>query len=96
MGWLLLDTSGRCLPGGFIEEHDRRIVDQFQGNGQTFTLTARKRAGASVGTVQEPQRRENLSHLDVKIQVKNSLKAKVHQAETSVRFLLHRSGSSAE
>lgn len=76
MGWSMLPTWGRCLPGGFIEEHDRRIVDQFQGNGQTFALTARKRAGASVGTVQEPQRREDLSDLDVESQVKNSWKAK--------------------
>lgn len=68
----MLWSSGRRSPGGFIEEHDRRIVDQFQGDGQTFTLAAGQRAGASVGTVQEPQRREDLIDLDVERQVKNS------------------------
>lgn len=41
-------------PGGLIEEHDWRIVDQFEGDGQPLALTAGQRAGTSVSTIQEP------------------------------------------
>lgn len=30
------------VPGGFVEEHDGRIADQFQSNGQSFSLSARE------------------------------------------------------
>lgn len=44
-------------PGGLIEEHDGGIVDQLQGDGQSFTLTAGETAGARLSTFQEAQSR---------------------------------------
>lgn len=61
------NPQGWHLPGGFIEEHDRRIVDKFKGDGQTFTLTTGKWAGASVGAIQEPQCGQNFIDLDGEI-----------------------------
>lgn len=51
------------VPGGLIEEHDGRIVDQLEGDGQSFTLTAGETAGACLSTFQEAQRRQDLIHL---------------------------------
>lgn len=51
------------VPGGLIEEHDGRIVDQLEGDGQSFTLTAGETAGARLSTFQEAQRRQDLIHL---------------------------------
>lgn len=50
-------------PCGLIEEHDGRIVDQLQSDGQSFTLTAGETAGARLSTFQEAQSRQNLIHL---------------------------------
>ena len=27
-----------CLPGGFVKEHDRWVVDEFECDGETFAL----------------------------------------------------------
>lgn len=50
-------------PRGLVEEHDGRIVDQLQGDGQPFTLTAGETAGARLSTFQEAQSRQDLIHL---------------------------------
>lgn len=51
------------VPGGLIEEHDRRIVDQLEGDGQSFTLTPGETAGTCLRTFQETQSRQDLIHL---------------------------------
>lgn len=52
-----------AAPCGLIEEHDGRIVDQLQGDGQSLTLTAGETAGARLSTFQEAQSRQDLIHL---------------------------------
>lgn len=54
---------GNGLPGGLIKEHDRRIVDQLEGDGQSFTLTTRETAGARLSTFQKTKRSQDLVHL---------------------------------
>lgn len=51
------------VPGGLIEEHDGRVVDQLEGDGQSFTLTAGEIAGARLSTFQEAQRCQDLIDL---------------------------------
>lgn len=51
------------LPGGLIKEHDRGIVDQLEGNGQSFTLTPGETAGACLSTFLETQSSQDLIHL---------------------------------
>lgn len=50
-------------PGGLIEEHDGRVVDQLQGDGQALALAPRQGAGAGVRALQQPQGRQDLIHL---------------------------------
>lgn len=51
------------LPGGLIEEHDGRIVDQLQRDGQALPLAAREAASSRVGTRQQAQGRQDLLDL---------------------------------
>lgn len=51
------------VPGGLIEEHDGRIVDQLEGDGQSFTLTSREAACPSLSTFKETQSGQDLVHL---------------------------------
>lgn len=53
----------QILPGGLIKEHDRRIVDQLERDGQSFTLTSGETAGACLSTFQETQSGQDLIHL---------------------------------
>lgn len=41
---------GQVLPGGLIKEHDGRIVDQLERDGQSFALTSGETAGARLST----------------------------------------------
>lgn len=50
-------------PGGLVEEHHRGVVHQLQGDGQALALPPRERAGAGVGALQQPQRRQDLVDL---------------------------------
>lgn len=50
-------------PGGLIKEHHRGVVHQLQGDGQALALPPRERAGAGVGALQQPQRRQDLVDL---------------------------------
>lgn len=54
---------GEAAPCGLIEEHDGRIVDQLQGDGQSLALAARETAGAGLSALQEAQSRQDLIHL---------------------------------
>lgn len=54
---------GSCLPGGLIEEHDRRVVHQLQRDGQALSLAAREAAGPRVGARQQAQGRQDLLDL---------------------------------
>lgn len=54
------------LPGGLIKEHDRWIVNQFQGNGQSFTLAPRERDGTCLSTLLKAQSGQDLVHLEPK------------------------------
>lgn len=51
------------LPGGLIEEHDRRIVDELQRDGQALALAAREAASSRVGARQQAQGRQDLLDL---------------------------------
>lgn len=51
------------LPGGLIKEHDRRIVDQLEGDGQSFTLASRETVCACLCTFLKAQSSQDLIHL---------------------------------
>lgn len=56
--------GGEELPGGLIKEHDRRVVDQLQGDGQTLPLPAREQGCPRVGAGHQAQCCQDLCHLD--------------------------------
>lgn len=60
------EWASDVLPGGLIEEHDRRIVDQLECNGQSFTLAPRKRVGACLSTLLKTKSSQDLIHLSHK------------------------------
>lgn len=51
------------VPSGLVEEHDRGIVDQLEGDGQSFTLTPGETASACLSTFKETQSSQDLIHL---------------------------------
>lgn len=51
-------------PGWLIEEHDRRIIDQFQSDGQPLHLPPRQAARSGVCTVQQTQSHQDLLDLN--------------------------------
>lgn len=42
-----------CSPGGFVEEHHRRIVDELQSDGQPLPLASGQVGGSGFSTVQQ-------------------------------------------
>ena len=55
------------LPSGFIKEHDWRVVNEFQGNGQSFLLTSRQVTGHSLGVLGQTKSLQNLLDLKKKL-----------------------------
>ena len=53
------------LPGGFVEKHDRRVVDKFKGNGKSLALAPREVACMGVLRRVQAQYAQDLLHLVV-------------------------------
>lgn len=51
------------LPGGLIQEHDRRVVDELQADGQSPALTSREAVGASLCTAHQAKSCQDIVHL---------------------------------
>lgn len=59
-----LETGGTVQAGGgFVEEHDRRIVDQLQGDRETLLLAAGQIPGHSATMLLQAQSVEDLFDL---------------------------------
>ena len=52
--------------GRFVEEHDERVVDQFQGNAQSFPLPTRQLRRSGVKVTFQAERFQNFNHLILK------------------------------
>lgn len=68
--WLRADGRGHPggrgrgeLPGGLIKEHDRRVVDQLQGDGQALPLPTGEQGCPRVGAGHQAQCSQDLGHL---------------------------------
>lgn len=55
--------GGGELPGGLIKEHDRWVVDQFQGDGQALPLASGEQGCPRVGAGHQAQCCQDLCHL---------------------------------
>ena len=69
------------LPGGLIKEHDGRVVDQLQGNGQTLALTTGQFLSSRLLGLVQSQDVQDLVHLGME-----SLVSQVTHASLTQRF----------
>lgn len=67
-----------ALPRGFIEKHDRWVVDELQSDGQPLPLAPRQVRRPGLSTVEQTQSREDVPDL-------NKHRPEVRSTETSGR-----------
>jgi hypothetical protein len=58
-----LSISVRWVPGGLVEEHDGRVVDELESDGEAFALAARQVGRARVLGLLQTQHAQDLIHL---------------------------------
>lgn len=51
------------LPGGLIQKHDWRVVDQLQPDGESLALTSGEAVGTSICTSHQTKSHQDLVHL---------------------------------
>jgi hypothetical protein len=71
--------------GGFIEKHDRRIVDQLQGDGESFLLATRQITGQRTTVFVQAQRVQNFFDLN---ESKNEQKLEITNDDFAPDFFL--------
>ena len=61
---LAVSLSKDYLPSRLVEEHDRRIVHQFQSDGEALPLSAAQVEGPCVHAIFQSHRLDNFIHLE--------------------------------